>query len=183
MVAEDKYLKKCFLKPPLTAFRRQNNIRNYLIKSKIAPPPQLHPKRKLKGMSKCGKAFTACPYILGGQKVRIDSEHTWRIEKKLNCESFNIIYLIICKKCNQKYIGTTGRQLKNKLADHGGYIRNQVISRATGAHFNLPGHSLAELQVTILEQTKFNDEENRKEREKYHIRKFDTYNDGISLEW
>ena len=32
MVSEDKYLKKCFSKPPLTAFRRQNNIRNYLIK-------------------------------------------------------------------------------------------------------------------------------------------------------
>ena len=103
--------------------------------------------------------------------------------KKFNCESFNIIYLIQCKKCDQKYIGTTGRQLKHRLADHRGYIFNQVISRATGAHFNLPGHSLAQLQVTILEQTKYNDEEYRKEREKYFIRKFDTYNDGINLEW
>jgi hypothetical protein len=183
MVTEDKYLKKCFTQPPITAYRRQNNLRNFLIKSKIAPPPQLHPQREMKGMKNCGKACTACPFILTGKNVKIDQQKTWKIDKKFNCESFNIIYLIQCKKCDQKYIGTTGRQLNHRLADHRGYIFNQVISRATGAHFNLPGHSLAQLQVTILEQTKYNDEEYRKEREKYFIRKFDTYNDGINLEW
>ena len=34
MVSQDTYLKQCFPKPPLTAFRRQNNLRNFLIKSK-----------------------------------------------------------------------------------------------------------------------------------------------------
>ena len=56
--------------------------------------------------------------------------------------------------------------LKFRLADHRGYINNQVVSKATGAHFNLPGHSLAHLKITILEQVKFNNEEYRREREK-----------------
>ena len=77
---------------------------------------------------------------------------------------------------------TSGRQLKHRLADHRGYIINQVVSRATGPHFNLPGHSLADLSVTILEQTK-SDPEYRREREKYFIRKFDTVNNGINKEW
>ena len=119
------------------------------------------------------------PVYFDRKIVKIDQQQTWKVEKKFNCESFNIIYLIQCKKCDKKYIGTTGRQLKHRLA----YIFNQVISRATGAHFNLPGHSLAQLKVTILEQTKYNDEEYRKEREKHFIRKFYTYNDGINLEW
>ena len=69
-----------------------------------------------------------------------------------------------------------------RLADHRGYITNQVLSRATGAHWNLPGHSLADLKVTILEQTKNNCEDYRKEREKFFIRKFDTFNNGLTRE-
>lgn len=63
-----------------------------------------------------------------------------------------------------------------------GYITNQVISRATGAHFNLPGHSLADLKFTILEQVRYNDEEYRREREKYFINKFNTFYHGINRE-
>ena len=65
-----------------------------------------------------------------------------------------IIYILICKKCQLKYIGTSGRQLQKRLSDHRGYISSQLESRATGTHFNLPGHSLADLSVNILEQTK-----------------------------
>ena len=91
--------------------------------------------------------------------------------------------MLECKKCSQRYIGTSGRQLKHRLADHRGYIINQVASRATGAHFNLPGHSLADLSVSVLEQTRNSDEEYRYEREKYFIRKFNTFNNGINKEW
>ena len=35
MITQDSHLKQCFPKPPLTAFKRQGNIRNLLIKSKI----------------------------------------------------------------------------------------------------------------------------------------------------
>ena len=52
--------------------------------------------------------------------------------------------------------------LKYRLADHRGYVTNGVTSQATGEHFNLPGHSLADLTVTILEQTKRKNSEYRK---------------------
>ena len=113
----------------------------------------------------------------------MDDKKQWRIDKKVSCESFNVIYILNCKKCNKKYIRSTGRQLKHRVADHTGYITNQVESRATGSHFNLPSHSLADLNVTILEQTKNNNEDYRLEREKYFIRKFNTYNKGINREW
>jgi hypothetical protein len=183
MKIKDKYLKECFPEPPLTAFRRQPNLRNLLIKSKVPAPIDRYPKRKLKGMTSCGKQCPACPYILEGNKVKIDEKSTWNIEKKFSCESFNIIYLLNCNKCKQKYIGTTGRQLKSRIAEHKGYIAQQVSSRATGHHWNLPGHSLADLKVTILEQSKSKEEDYRKEREKFFIRKFDTYNKGINREW
>ena len=71
----------------------------------------------------------------------------------------------------QTYMDRNGQ----KLTETDGKGKKQTETK--GSYY-----SLAELQVTILEQTKFNDEEYRKEREKYFIRKFDTYNDGINLE-
>ena len=62
-----------------------------------------------------------------------------------------------------KYIGTTGRQLNLCLEEHRGYIINQVTSKSTGAHWNLPGHSLDHLKVSILEQVKSNGEDYRLE--------------------
>ena len=136
-------------------------------------------------MTNCGKTCPNCPYVKYGKEIKIDKKSTWKITKKMTCESYNVIYLLECQKenCLQRYIGTTGRQLKNRIADHRGYISNQVTSKATGAHWNLPGHSLADLRVVVLEQTKIHTEEYRKEREKYFIRLFDTYNNGINREW
>ena len=139
----------------MTAFRRQANLRNHLIKSKLPPPPRQCPERDKRGMTNCGKNCQTCPYIKYGKEVQIDKKSTWKIIKKMSCESFNVIYLLECQKenCQQRYIGITGRQLKFRMADHRGYIINQVTNKATGAHWNLPGHSLADLRVTILEQT------------------------------
>ena len=55
--------------------------------------------------------------------------------------------------------------LNFRLADHHGYVINQITSKATGAHFNLPGHSLADMSITVIEQTKNNNKQYRKERE------------------
>ena len=185
MKSQDKYLKDCFTQPPLIGFRRQANIRDLLIRSKIPPPPKPYPERTRNGMTNCGKMCPACPYIKYGKEVSINDKEKWNINRRMTCETYNIIYMLECQKdkCRQRYIGTTGRQLKLRLAEHRGYISNQVISKATGAHWNLPGHSLADLRVTILEQTKYKNEEYRKEREKHFIRKFDTFNSGINREW
>ena len=182
---QDKYLAECFNQPPLTAFRRQINIRDFLIKSKIPSLPKPYPDRNTRGMTNCGKSCAACPFIQYGKEEKVDHKNTWQIMKKMYCLTYNIIYLLECQKdnCKQRYIGSTGQLLKLRLGDQRGYILNQVTSRATGAHWNLPGHSLADLRVTILEQCKKNSEEYRIEREKYFIRKFDTYNIGINREW
>ena len=130
-------------------------------------------------MKKFGKLCTACSFIKEGNELKINDTQTWTINRKWTFESFSIIYMLECKKCSQRFIGTSGRQLKHRLADHRGYIINQVA----GPHFNLPGHSLADLSVSVLEQTRNSDEEYRYEREKYFIRKFDTFNNGINKEW
>ena len=64
-------------------------------------------------------------------------------------------------------MGKTGKSLERRLANHRGYVLFTITDRATGAHFNMPGHSLADLKITILEQGKKADMNYRKEREHY----------------
>ena len=183
MVNNDNYLSKVFPQTPLTGFRRQGNLRNFLVKTKIPNEPKKYEPRKINGMSNCGKQCPVCPYITTKTEVKISENKTWKIKGKLNCETFNCIYMIECRKCEKRYIGQTGRKFKLRLADHKGYITNQVLSQPVGSHFNLPGHCLANLQATVLEQVKFNDETYRIEREKYLINKFNTYYNGLNKEY
>ena len=82
--------------------------------------------------------------------------------KKISCQDSNIVYLIECNKdrCKKHYIGFTTKTFRERMLKHLGYVWNKTISKSTGEHFNLPGHN----------------------REKLHIRKFNTFYAGINRE-
>ena len=77
-------------------------------------------------------------------------------------------------------MGESERKLRDRISEHKGYINNKNLSQPTGQHFNLPGHSLNNMNVTILEKVKKMDKMYRREREKYHIRKFNTFYEGMN---
>ena len=107
----------------------------------------------------------------------------WKITKNVSCESKNVIYLLECQKenCKKKYIGETERKFTKRVYEHIGYARNKVLSKITGYHFNLPGHSVEDMKFSIIEKVKKDDVIYRKEREKYHIHKFNTQYDGMNV--
>ena len=135
-------------------------------------------------MKKCGKQCHACPYIIESKEVKSVNYKPlkWQLRNNLSCESSNIVYLIQCMKdnCNEQYIGESKRAIKDRLGDHKGYIRNYHVNQPTGAHFNKPGHLLSDMKIIILEKVKKMDDQYRKEREKYFIKKFNTYYKGIN---
>ena len=71
---------------------------------------------------------------------------------------------------------------RERVYQHVGYVRNNVTSRATGEHFNLPGHGMNNMKFTILEQVTSTDPLYAREREKVLIRKFNIYHSGIKKE-
>ena len=181
MVSRNKYLAQVFPSPPLTAYRRQPNLKSHLIRATVAKGPDRYPKRNQWGMKKCNQPnCTACPYIREGKNITINGAQ-WRLMKQLDCNSYNIVYAIICKKenCKQVYLGETKRQLKFRLADHRGYVGNNDTT-ATGQHFNSPGHTIADLSITVIEQVRKNNIFYRKEREELHIRRFNTLYKGLN---
>ena len=54
------------------------------------------------------------------------------------------------------------------------------MSQATGSHFNGRGHSSENIRITIVEKVRKEDTNYRKEREKFHIRKFNTFYAGMN---
>ena len=84
------------------------------------------------------------------------------------------------REIHKRYIGETDREIKKRINEHLGYIRNYDEEKATGKHFNLPGHSVANMKMTIMEQVKTQSDYYRKEREEFFIRKLATFNTGMN---
>ena len=57
-------------------------------------------------MKNCGKLCFACPYIKEGKSVQ-NNNIEWKVYKPYDCNSYNVIYAVICKKekCKKAYLG------------------------------------------------------------------------------
>ena len=155
MTSRNKYLGDVFNWPPLIAYKRQQTLREHLIKAKVPRAPRPVPRKKAKWHEKVWlwlPGLPACPCIKDTKSIIINGIN-WKINRYFNCKSFNVIYAIICNKdnCKKTYIGETKRFLKSRLDDHRGCV-NKHIDTATGSHYTQPGHTLANLQVVILEE-------------------------------
>ena len=180
MTGQDPYLKEVFKEPPIVAHKRTKNIKDYLIRAKV-PGQNIRNKRMLPGMKKCSKWCSICPYIKETRVIK-HKNMNWKLNQTLNCDSSNIVYMVGCnkEKCKEVYIGETERRLKDRISDHIGYIKNRKIETPTGEHFTQKGHSLSDLQVIILEKVSSQDPLYRKERERYLIRKFNSFYEGMN---
>ena len=181
-MCQDPYLKKVYPAPPLVAFRRQRNIREKLIRAKVPAPPS-RPKRVIPGMKRCGRCIN-CPYIKTGSTVKsLASRHEVELTESFDCQTSNIVYLIECRKENcsaRQYIGKTTDPLTKRFGAHRGYVRNKLLAKATGAHFNQPGHSMSDMTITIVEKIYNNNPLFLREREAININKFNVKDQGMN---
>ena len=53
--------------------------------------------------------------------------------------------------------------LQYRFAEHRGYVTQKVTDKSTGNHFNLPGHSLSDMKIGVIEKCKRKGAEYRKE--------------------
>ena len=126
-------------------------------------------------MKRCNNC-PICPFVKEGRYVKSNaSNHTVEINRQVNCQTKNILYCITCKKCNVQYIGESERTLQDRFSEHKGYVVNQKLNKTTGEHYNIKGHKVSDMQVTILEKIFSSETAFRKERENYFIMKMNTY--------
>ena len=131
-------------------------------------------------MKKCNKCGV-CPYIKEGKSIKATStDYRVDVNSSVDCTSKNVIYLLGCNKCPQQYIGETERMLKDRFSEHKGYANSGNLSKTTGEHFNQKGHSVSNMEITIVEKVFNQDPQFRKQREKMFIQKFNTRYRGLN---
>ena len=82
MVSQDNHLEEIFAEAPLVAFMRQTNIREKIIRTKVAPTRYQREEKKLilNGIKKCGSCVV-CSYVQEGNIVKTEN-FTWTMNKK-----------------------------------------------------------------------------------------------------
>ena len=68
-----------------------------------------------------------------------------------NCDSWNIVYLLMCDKCDSgNHIGETSNKLQFRLNNHKKSIRDNSRGFPVAVHFNQSDHSPKSLGCVIL---------------------------------
>ena len=70
-----------------------------------------------------------------------------------------------CSKCPQQYIRETERMLKERFAEHKGYVTSNNQTETTGKHFNQRGHNVSNIQITVIKKIFNQDPHFKKQRE------------------
>ena len=89
------------------------------------------------------------------------------------CKTKDIIYLIECRRCERRpqYVGKTKNALHKHLTHLRSDIRHNRTQKPVSTHFNLPGHSMEDLTIMIIEKIETNDDQTRRTRQRYWIDK------------
>ena len=114
----DPKMKKVFPEPPMLAWKRPKSLKDQLVKAKV--PEQIQrSQREIQGMKKCTRPnCNTCPYVkVSKQIVSNNTGKIVSINASTSCDTNGIVYYIKCKRCNQEYIGQTGRTLAKRFGD------------------------------------------------------------------
>ena len=112
-------LGKIFAKHKLIDCKRQpSNLKRLLCSSNIST------NNSTFKTTKWGKSCFCCDYIIEAELFKFKNWYQPFVLKfNFNCETPNLIYVIICSGCNKEYIGQTGGQLKERLSIYRQHIR------------------------------------------------------------
>ena len=143
-LALDPNLKKVVGDLPLHAQRQPPNLKKLLVSTKLpgnAPP---------RGNIPCSKPrCQVCRHILTDNTVKIGNRTIH--PPRHNCDSCNILYCIFCRRCpNATYVGETSGKFRLRFNNHKSSIQKNRTDLPVARHFNLPGHSLADVKVCLF---------------------------------
>ena len=91
------------------SMRQAPNLGRLLCRSKFESQHKTHEVKN------CGKNCVGCPYLLKASLYKFKRlKKTFLLKNSFNCESSNLIYVVICQECKEEYIGETGCLLKGR---------------------------------------------------------------------
>ena len=145
LLQSDPDTRAAFHDLPLVAYRRDKNLKDNLVHSHLKSSVPDH-----FGTVRCsrGRCYT-CPYVVQMRSISFPKA-TFSIDEAFTCESRNVIYVIICKRCGKQYIGETGLRLSDRFCNHLHAIKHRTPT-PVATHFNGDDHHGAlDIQVTAI---------------------------------
>ena len=195
MIFNNPELKKIFPEPPMAALRQGPNLRKVLCRAKLSKITRSSKFKRSshknsEGWKKCSKPCPICPFSAPtkSEVKSFVSDYNHKIKSSVNCQSQNVVYLWRCKKENcpnypqNSYIGLTTRKFQHRFSEHLGYVKSDKLTEPSGEHFNLPGHSIHDMECLVLEEVRNLDPYVLKARESLLIQNFNSYNRGLNKE-
>ena len=186
LTASDR-CKNAFRDPPLLAYRRPRNLRDTLVRAKVKTPKTSHSSPPKITRCNDGRCKT-CKFIAHNTTSYTfhNTGQTRTIHQNLSCSSDNLVYMINCKRCLKtdttlpsQYIGQTGRTLRERFGEHRRGIQNN-IDESVPIHFNLPHHTLNDVELIPLLKLRNSRDSYRYTMEQHFISTAGTLKNGIN---
>ncbi|XP_073212655.1 uncharacterized protein [Lepidochelys kempii] len=179
ILKDDPSLSQIFGDRLVLAYRQPPNLKQILTSNHTPYHRITNPGTYLCNKARC----QLCPHIYSGDIIIGPNHISHTIRGSFTCTSTNVIYDIMCQQCpSAMYIGQTGQSLRKRINGHKSAVKNYNIHKPVGEHFNLSGHSISDLKVTILQQKDFKNRL-RETAELELICKLDTINSGLKRDW
>ena len=104
------------------------------------------------GSKKCNnKRCKTCTHISETNMIYDKNNNPIPLNKNLNCQSKDVIYVIECSQCGIRYVGETTQKLKDRINQHRSDI-NTEQDKPVAIHFTQQCRSTQNLKVTPIEQ-------------------------------
>ena len=134
-----------FPKPPICAYTQPCNLNKLLVRSKLPASPS-------NGNQICNKPrCQICKLLVTDNIVKPPGTNITLRPGKLNCDSENVVYLIMCKKCNKgNYVGETTTKFRYRMNNHKHTINTKQTGFPVANHFSQLGHSINDLKCVLL---------------------------------
>ena len=142
-MVKEKRLLEIFPEPPMVAYQQHANLRNLLVKARLA---NCSDQRKKTGMKKCEKGRVVCDHLKLEKDFRSrKTRERFELKNVFNCKTKGVIYLTECQKCGIQYVGQTGRTFCSRIREHVNDIKNKKDT-ANAMHYNSKGHKLSDFK-------------------------------------
>ena len=169
-ILKSPILSQVLPKPPRVAYRNPKTLKDKLVRSKLKTSTE----NKTKGFVGCGrKNCEICNIVEKGDEFESSvNGRKFKINFQFNCNSQNVIYLLLCKHCLKQYVGSTitkFRQRFNQYKSNMNVYRegrgDSLKQRFLIEHFFTEGHngSYNDLKVQIIDYCNPNDPEARED--------------------
>ena len=152
ILQSDSDLKEIFPSPPLVAYKRDTNLGDHLVHSRLLSSPG---NDTTPGTHPCGlPGCKLCGIVSSATFIR-GPKGNFTVRRRFTCQSVDVVYAVICSLCSDAtlmmYVGETYRSLADRGDEH---LRSARLGykNPVGEHFQQPGHCSAHLSICAVWQ-------------------------------